>query len=124
MPLARTKRGRVRQVANWLRAEFPTPWPVRISLLDLGNQERCYHGACSRRGRKLAIEVNHRAPKYVMIGTLLHEWAHAMTWPVANLEESKPIDHDAEWGLAYARIVRAYEDFDGWKTSRQYPETA
>jgi hypothetical protein len=52
------------------------------------------------------------------VDTLLHEWAHALSWhlvldrlvkhPDIEQEEFEDACHDEFWGCAYSRVWRAY----------------
>jgi len=117
VPMARTRRGRVRQVARWLADEFPTPLPVEIKFVA-----KCSDGAqgeCYRRGRRVVIEIRSALTWHFAIECLLHEWAHAMGWTFDHVEERK-VPHDAQWGIHFAEVWSAFYDFEGWKRSREY----
>lgn len=45
-----------------------------------------------------------RVTRQELLDSLAHEWAHALSWThaVSTLE-----DHDAAWGVAYARCYQA-----------------
>ena len=124
MPMARTRRGRLRQVEGWLRDHFLTPYPVKVVVAKSPNpfkKDRDY-GECYRRGRRILIRIDGSLTWYVAIETLIHEWAHAVSLKHDVLENKRVQGaHDSEWGINLARIYRAYYDEDGFLESRTYP---
>lgn len=46
------------------------------------------------------------------IDTLIHEWAHILTWFGAEMYNE---DHSAEWGIAYAKIYRTFLEWNWGK---------
>jgi len=50
------------------------------------------------------IRINRDLGWALAVDTLLHEWAHLLCW--FNCPEDEP--HGPEWGIAYARVYRAY----------------
>lgn len=127
MPMARTRRGRLRQIANWLRDEFPTPYPVDLKFTKVRDRVDAEGESCTgetyRRGRRVVIELDSRLRWMPAIEVLLHEWAHAMVYRhhhVERLRDDAP--HDEEWAIAYGKVYRAFHDRDGWRDSRKYPQ--
>lgn len=51
------------------------------------------------------IELDPRQSRISIVDTLLHEWAHCLTWTYST----KVDDHSPEWGVNYARLYRAWE---------------
>lgn len=121
MPMARTRRGRLRQLEHWLSDKFPTPRPTYVRVCDLKRNQGGSFGDTARQGKELHIRLHSKLTWYVAVDTLFEEWAHAMTWPLANIE-NRAGHHDEAWGIAYARIRHAFHDLEGWKESRDYPE--
>ena len=124
MARAKTRKGRLRQVANWLRREFPTPYSVRLRIEALGppgkqsgNWGETYR---SRSGRSLTLRIDSRIKWQEAIDVLLHEWAHAVTWRQEWVENRRPL-HDDEWALQFGKIYRAFHDEGGDVRSRGYP---
>ena len=127
--MAPTKKGRLRQIRNWLADKFPTPYPVtlRIGPLpreDTRNEDRPSHscGDTTRTKRRITIRVSDKLDWYSAIDTLLHEWAHARTYPHSTMED-KIAHHGSQWAVVYGEIYAAYHDDYGWKASRDYLET-
>jgi hypothetical protein len=93
-----------------LRNECPLAYPVevrRVALKDL-----C--GVCFRDGRKFLIKINRNMGQNMAIETLIHEWAHGLAWNhLHDRMDEKEMDrrcHDAEWGVAYSKVYRIYEE--------------
>jgi len=84
-----------RRTLAWLRREFPTAKKVRVRQLDIEDQ-----GTCDFVNYHFEIKVKKQCFK-LRIDTLLHEWAHALTW-FGNDSDS----HGSEWGLMYAKLYR------------------
>lgn len=55
---------------------------------------------------RFVIRVHHKLPDDWALYTLVHEWAHALSWSDDPLVEN----HGAEWGVAYARCYQAIFD--------------
>lgn len=133
---ARTRRGRVRQTAQWLRHEFAPAFPVSVKWkvylpyatkdhdnLTKKDIETGYHGWIVRGpGRRFFLSLSLRACPTVSeaIETLLHEWAHAVAAKLQEQERTRISDHDDEFWLVYGRIYRAFHENDGWLESRKY----
>ena len=115
----RTLVGRLHQVHRWLTTEYPTPHPTFLTLVrkDMRRVEEQVWGECYREGRRLHIEVTINQPWGIAVDTLLHEYAHALVWPHAHLEDYQK-DHGSEWSLAYGRLYRKYNDEDGAEESQ------
>ena len=124
MPMAKTRRGRLRQIEGWLRANFPTAYPVTVTVARLGKPDAKLgdYGEFSRRGKRCYIRIDNRLTWHPATETLLHEWAHAVSLKHDNLESRRAGGaHDEGWGLNYARIYRRYFDEDGVIESRGFP---
>jgi len=93
-----------RMLVNWLRKSFPLQHSVsvrRYPTRKLGGD----NGDCAFAGSTFRIRVNRNKSFNMMVDTLLHEYAHAMVWYEWD-EEDDP--HIAEWGVAYAKLYRAF----------------
>ena len=64
-------------------------------------------GDCSNKGGWFLIRLNKNDGYKVKIDTILHEWAHVLTWFDTECET-----HGNTWGEAYARIYRAWLKWD------------
>ena len=118
MPCPRTNRARYQQVLNWLQERFPVKYKVRLRIEDLGRSEQ---GHAVRSGRNgFILRIHRTLPRWLALDTLLHEYAHVMTWPEAMPTKGHTI-HSDEWALAFARVYRLYVDEEGDVESRQWP---
>jgi hypothetical protein len=127
---ARSNRDRVLQIARWLAAEFPAPYPVTVRCpkkiaalpgskgldVQIGDS-----GVTRQRGRRITINIAVRPgfSRATVIDSILHEWAHAATVRHADIEMNRG-DHDDEWALMYGRIYRRFFDEDGCKDSEDF----
>jgi hypothetical protein len=97
---------------EWLMANFPTPYPVRVKYAPKIKYDSHYvAGLCWREGRKIEIRVRLAHSRRETIDTLLHEWAHAHVLRHEVMERRAERDHTPEWGLAFATIYsKLYDD--------------
>ena len=114
----RKKGDRVRQVYRWLAFNYPTPYPTRFKLVR-GMKHRSDQGYVVLSRRKLLIHIDTKYPLHACIDTILHEFAHAVSWRHASMDAYVP-DHSEEWGLSLARIYRRFMDEDGDKESWEF----
>ena len=108
-------RKRLKQTESWLRERFPTPHPVKVRIEKFKNENIC--GECFRRNGYVVIRINSIFSIHEQISSLIHEWAHAMTWPNKRLERAGFNEHSDIWGLAYAKVYREWFDMCGFLTS-------
>ncbi len=140
MGRARTKRGRIYQVANWLKDQWPAPCPVEIRIVratSLSSKDRCF-GWCEKRGRRIRITIVDASswPTAILVDTLIHEWCHALLIQPARWEakagltsegRERPVElfpHHAAWGATFAAITTAFNDHDpcGADVANDYAE--
>ena len=112
------KEERLKQIHCWLKASYPTPYPTRLKLIR-GKMRRSDQGWVTLSGRFLVVRIDIKYPLYSCIDTLLHEYAHAMAWGHASLDPYVAI-HSDEWGLAYAKSYRNFNDEGGDRESWEY----
>jgi len=98
-----------RALLRKLRAEFPLQYPVKMRRLDLGEGKKALSGYCQlanqgkvKEKRYFKISVNQRHTWSMQFDTILHEWAHALTW-----ENPTSQDHSRYWAEAYGKLYRA-----------------
>lgn len=126
--MARTRAGRVQQVANYLRSRWPTPYPVDVVLTQRfakwrpSWRERIEGITHLIKGGRLLIELDATMTWLPMIEALLHEWAHARSTRHWAIEKDRHVEHDEEWGLAYQKIYSDWHDADGCDASCAFPE--
>jgi len=89
---------------NWLRREWPARYPVKVRSMPL----KGLSGDSSFRARQFRIRINRKKSYSERIDTILHEWAHVLTWFGAGRAE----DHSDEWGLWYAKLCRAWDKWN------------
>jgi hypothetical protein len=97
-----TKQKWLRTIA-WMRRNFPARYPVYVRSRQL----KAEHGYTIFADEFLLC-INNKQSFPLRIDTLIHEWAHALTWFGAETHE----DHSAEWGLAYAKIYRLFVEWN------------
>ena len=129
MPRARTRRARVRQVANWLKEKHPVPLRVELRFIrhaDLPRGERLFGYAEKISGQRARITIVDASnwPISILVETLLHEWAHVAVMAPARWEarsgltsagRGRPRDrypHDAQWACAYGALIESFWDLD------------
>ncbi len=131
MAMERGNAERILQIARCLAVKFPTPYPTTVQVTK---KIACLPGASAmerrigdmgyvnREGRKLVIRIAVRPglKRQAMIDTLMHEWAHAVTWRQANMESLRGQGHDDEWALMLGRIYRWFVDEGGHLESHSY----
>ena len=112
---------------RWLRSRYPVWQPTRIVLMALrdahgeteligGNSSLMSRPMGPRGQGRFVIRIRRDQSHTMRIDSLLHEWAHVLTW--FGLDED---DHAEEWGLAHSRIYRAWCDWDYGRKKK--PET-
>ena len=111
MPRARKKEDRLRQIYRWLKYSYPTPYPTKLRFI-VGTKPRSVQGYVSLNRRHLVICIDTKYPLHACIDTAIHEYAHAAAWKHASMD-AYVSDHSDEWGLAYAKIYRNFNDEGG-----------
>ena len=86
-----------RKTLSWLRREHPLGKRVRVRQKDME-----YQGLCDYVNHCFEIDIRKQCFSLRM-DTLLHEWAHAMTWFGNDAD-----GHGPEWGLMYAKLYRTW----------------
>ena len=93
---------RCREVLKKLRRDFPAPAPVRVRFCDLGLDT---YGVTGRGPRAFSIRLNNRRPFCADVETLLHEWAHVLTWDEADRGDH----HGPMWAVQQAEIMARFD---------------
>jgi hypothetical protein len=104
-----------RKLLAWLRRNFPADYAVTVRTTPL----KKHHGYTEYNG-KFQVKINRKQCLALRVETLIHEWAHVLTWFGA---ETHLDDHNSEWGLAYARIYRTFLEWNYGKGVRDEPST-
>jgi hypothetical protein len=96
------------KVEEWLMANYPTPFPVKVVVKkDVKFEGQWCYGVTNRRGRKLTISIREMRCRSCFWNTLIHEWAHAHTWGHDKLEFRRRSEgHDDVFILAAGKIER------------------
>ena len=94
------------RLKRWLRREFPPRYPVTIRRTSFREK---FHGYTVFLDDDLRFVIRVRIDQStaLQIDTLIHEYAHVLAW--FGLDEDV---HAEEWGVAYARIYRAFIEWD------------
>ena len=101
----KTKERNFRRLAKVLRKKFPTLAPVYVYYRN-GKMPRTtvafatavFHDNCVHH---FIVVVDARESWITVRDSLLHEWAHVISWR----EGQKEIDeHDTTWAIAYSKI--------------------
>jgi len=101
-----TNNERWRRVVGWLRKVHPPHLPITVHQVEPETIDKKYgHTWLDDDAGYLRIEINKRKWFGQKLDTVLHEWAHALTWFGA---ETNYEDHSAEWGIAYAKVYRTF----------------
>jgi len=113
--LSRPHWGAFRSVLAGLRKHCPAAMPVIVRTSRLRDDTL---GRCARRKSRFVIMLNSALIEHEAVDTLLHEWAHALSWhlvldrlakdPALDPEVFQKASHDELWGCAYSRVWRAY----------------
>ena len=97
-----TKEQKFKKTIVWLRREFSNGRPrVHVRMFDSKKNE----GECRFYPNKglFVILIKRGMCLGLNIDAVIHEWAHTMSWP-----SEKGNEHSREWGIAYAKIYRAF----------------
>jgi len=110
-------RRRLHQVARYLAAYWPAPFPVRLRICRMDRPDDGIGDTYRPAGANhLVIRIHSGLQTAYAIDTLLHEWAHAATWPASvrhqELLERVQGHHDATWKAVHGDILEAWEDGD------------
>lgn len=95
----------------WLRRNFPAQKPVLVRSVILKRD----NGDTDYIKRKFVIRIHPKQSINLRLDSLLHEWAHCLTWFGAETDE----DHSSEWGITYAKILRTWLE---WNYGREEKE--
>ena len=116
----RRKDERLEQVLRWLIAEYPPPFPVKLVFSKLtDSMAECYELDGDRR-RCIYIALDPRRRLADQIQDLLHEYAHALTWPVTERQFDMQDEHPPTFWAAYGEVYTAFYDKDGCLFSSDY----
>jgi len=89
-----------RKVVRFVKKEFPVDFPVSIRRLKLSDK---LDGDCYFNETNFEIRINNQLPEHEAIETLIHEYAHVLSWKQCVNEY-----HGDQWGKFYSRIYRKF----------------
>jgi hypothetical protein len=88
-----------------LRGEVPPAFPVRVHQVKMQAHEFGDCALITNRTPHFLIRLRNDLSNDMLLFVLTHEWAHTLAWTMEHQDFIK--DHDAEWGVAYARCWKA-----------------
>ena len=100
-----TQKQKLAKTICWLRKTFPASLPVYTRQVTL--KKKCGDCGLICNETKFLIRIDKNQPFGEKRDTILHEWAHTITWWECSRE-----NHPNIWGEAYARIYRAWLKWD------------
>ncbi len=100
-----TKRQKWFRTIIWLKKTFPAQLPITVCTCKI---EKDIFGTTECNEIIFIIKMNTGVSFSIKLETLIHEWAHAISWFGAGHKEEHPDD----WGLAYARIYRTFLEWN------------
>ena len=114
MPMARTRRGRLKQVEKWLRVNYLPVYSIRVRFVTLPTKgsDRTF-ADCLLDDGHLTIRLHKNLTWHIATEALIHEWAHALTW------DTNEEHHGPEWAACYGRIYSEFYDHGGCELSRE-----
>ena len=131
--MEQTRAQRVNAVASWLRVHYPTAYPVDVRWvpklasdtsekhqLSAHEQDMGIYAMCDRVGHRFKILLSKRRCRTLAEATetLLHEWAHAVTWGLERQNRHRPSCHDNAYWLVFGQMYRHYYEGTGWSEVR------
>lgn len=97
----------------WLRRNFHVD-DFAVTICSKKLEKLCgetIFGTC-----EFKINIHRQQCFTLRVDSLIHEWAHALTWFGAETHNE---DHSAEWGIQYAKIYRTFYE---WNWGREHKE--
>ena len=104
----KTLRQKLTKIIQRLQAGSPTLWPVHVRFDKPFKKLKCW-GVCNFRKKPtphFEIDLAWDAPWVTILDTLMHEWAHAVSWTAVPKKGSGFSDHSALWGVSFAHVYR------------------
>ena len=100
-----------RRTLAWLHRNFPTQHNIHVQSKLIKKNQGYTEYICDgshKDGEWFSIKIDRKQCFLLRIDTLIHEWAHCLSWSGAETSE----DHSAEWGIAYAKIYRTFIEWN------------
>ena len=107
--MARTRKGRLRQVEAWLWLHYPPPLPTALLF---GKRVDGDYGYCDLEDGRLVVRIDNRLTWFNAIEWAIHEWSHAFVWGRERVE------HNRVWSDAYGKIYQHWHNQGGAEESR------
>lgn len=100
-----------RQCLKILKKKLPPAYPVKIEYKEVDDFGTCelIHNKKTNR-YKFIITINIDQCEDLAIETLIHEWAHMLSWAVGNNWYEWGEFHGPEWGIAFSKIYQVLYD--------------
>lgn len=97
-----------KQINNLLKKRLPPAYPVKIQYVKSGSGYFGYVDLKTQRnGRKyFLLKISLDQCEDTAIETLMHEWAHIISWPVGNSWVDWREDHGPDFGVAYSKVYQ------------------
>ena len=93
------------------RARFSPLYPVTLRRCKVPDGTWGDTGIAQVKGQpRIQIRVSKDLDDAAALCVVVHELAHAITWRHDGAELLRESDHDAEWGVAFARLWRELVD--------------
>ena len=105
-----------RKLLDWLKRNFPAEDCIHIRSVSLSAGSARCHGWIQAEIGYFQINVSRNQCFALRVETLIHEWAHALTWFGAETHQE---DHSAEWGIQYAKIYRTFCEWNWGKKEKE-----
>ena len=106
------------QIIRWLRKYHPVVHPTLVVLS--AKMDGDYLGLTELRHEKvLMIRLRPTLPAIELRETLLHEWAHCLSWLDQNIAKSQ-VDHDSVFSAAYQGLIEHFEEDFPWLSLRAH----
>jgi len=119
MPRARDRFARCEQALRWLVSEYPPGRRIRLEWVDVFHGEPSVVGQTFREGGEIVIELRRLRCRSCLLETLMHEYSHAASWPVASAELTAPDHPPAFWAL-FGEISDRWHHDGGSEESQEF----
>lgn len=98
------------RIAAELRHVCPPPFGWRVIVRGADMSGDCGGTRRFEKSRTFVITVANDLDPGRLTDTLIHEWAHVMSWD--QQQDFHPLGgiHDAIWGVWYARVYAAFNN--------------
>lgn len=118
---------RSRQILAWLKHEWPCGRPVElrwVKEIAEDGEQYCAETTRTTGSRVLLITLSKRKCRAwdATAETLIHEYAHILTWGPASLEHHTRCDDHPVWFYACeGELLNVWNHHHGWEHSKEFP---